>query len=74
MKLKPLKASIFAGFFITSCCCYEHKGQELVTHSSELSRAVSLCLMQLNLIKDTVRAVVLQPQADAQMVVDAAFR
>lgn len=52
---------------------YERSTQEYVAIRQTLAEPDPLRLTHRNLIKDTVRAVVLQPQADAQAVVDSAL-
>lgn len=52
---------------------YERSTQEYVAIRQNLAEPDPLRLTHRSRIKDTVRAVVLQPQADAQTVVDAAL-
>lgn len=52
---------------------YECSTQEYVASRQHLAEPDPLCLTHRILIKDTVRAVVLQPQADAQAVGDGAL-
>ena len=52
---------------------YERSTQEYVAIRQTLAEPDPLRLAHRNLIKDTVRAVVLQPQDDAQTVLDAAL-
>lgn len=52
---------------------YERRTQEYVAIRQNLAESDPLRLAHRSRIKDTVRAVVLQPQADAQTVLDAAL-
>lgn len=52
---------------------YERSTQEYVAIRQQLAEPDPLRLTHRSLIKDTVRAVVLQPQADAQTVLEAAL-
>jgi len=54
-------------------CAYGHSTEEHVVISQNSAEPDPLCLTHLCLTKETVRAVVLQPQADAQTVVEAAL-